>query len=247
MNNRLPVIVLLAAILGHQIVYGQEPGTFTDERDGNVYKTVQIGEQTWMAENLKFWVPEDSPHYVGRSRFYRGMNENAVRYGRLYQWETARKACPNGWHLPTMDEWLSLLNHYGQAFSGGHENQTLRGLRAKMKLPKEERKARKKIAKEAFINFTEGGESGFDVLFGGYFELNGPGPDSGLGTIARFWSSEDNVTKGLFKNLKAEGVDFHKWGKVIQPLAFLKDVYASVRCVKDSSDNEEAENGSLNP
>ena len=70
---------------------------FVDTRDYQVYKTVKIGEQVWMAENLNYEMEESE---------CQGCN-----YGRLYTWKEARKICPDGWHLPSYDEWNQLLNY----------------------------------------------------------------------------------------------------------------------------------------
>jgi uncharacterized protein (TIGR02145 family) len=75
---------------------------FTDSRDGRKYRTVEIGGETWMAENLNY--------ETGKSWCYDDQPFNCDRYGRLYDWATARFACPTGWHLPTRQEWTTLTD-----------------------------------------------------------------------------------------------------------------------------------------
>jgi uncharacterized protein (TIGR02145 family) len=73
-------------------------------------KTVKIGEQTWMAENLNI--------KAGNSWCYDGDDSNCDRYGRLYDWATAKRVCPAGWHLPTRQEWDDLIEEVGKNVSG---------------------------------------------------------------------------------------------------------------------------------
>ncbi|MDD3741580.1 MAG: FISUMP domain-containing protein [Bacteroidales bacterium] len=105
MKNKL--FLTTAAILFVAICsLSQETGSYTDSRDGKVYKTVKIGSQTWMAENLAYKV--DSGCWA-----YNNDLNNVEIYGYLYDFEAAKKACPTGWHLPSNDEWTTLEDYLG--------------------------------------------------------------------------------------------------------------------------------------
>ncbi len=103
-------------------VYDAMANTLTDLRDGQTYKTVKIGDQVWMAENLNF--------VTDNSWCYKDESDNCAKYGRLYTWAAAvgrdedecgyehtcglgsgdiRGACPKGWHLPSKAEWEALI------------------------------------------------------------------------------------------------------------------------------------------
>lgn len=83
-----------------QVVKTKQKVTITDSRDSNKYEVVIIGDQTWFAENANFYI-EGSCYYDKDSLKY----ENN---GRLYTWEMAQKVCPEGWRLPSDDEWKNL-------------------------------------------------------------------------------------------------------------------------------------------
>jgi len=116
--------------------------TFTDKRDGTVYKKVTIGTQTWMAENLNYDTLNDTGSWC-----YHDSSQYCKKYGRLYDWATAmnldtfynvnkwdtggnnvnhRGICPSGWHLPSDNDWKTLLN-----FTGGTPKKAGKALKAK--------------------------------------------------------------------------------------------------------------------
>lgn len=92
-------------------------GSLTDSRDGIIYRTVTLGNQTWMAENLNYG---GSDMLTGAC--YSGVDDNCFKYGRLYSWAEAmagqassaaapsgvRGICPEGWHLPSDAEWTTM-------------------------------------------------------------------------------------------------------------------------------------------
>ena len=103
-----------------------EYGELVDDRDGETYKTVKIGEQVWMAENLRFVTDSSYCFYLEKS--------DCAKYGRIYRWYAAlgklksecgsahvchlpigdiQGVCPSGWHLPSKTEWETLLNTVG--------------------------------------------------------------------------------------------------------------------------------------
>jgi len=98
--------------------------TFTDTRDGKVYKTVKIGRQVWFAENLNY-AAKGSVCYgeggrvevrydsIARRLSNAEVRANCAKYGRLYTWEAAMKACPAGYHVPTFAEWDTLEKSVG--------------------------------------------------------------------------------------------------------------------------------------
>ncbi len=123
---------------GNTISFTTDSLFFTDSRDGNVYKIVEIGTQVWMAENLKY-LPEvvgpatgssTSPHYYvfgysGNDVVEAKASQIYSIYGVLYNWSAAvgsqgsskgsnvQGVCPDGWHLPDDYEWEQLIDYLG--------------------------------------------------------------------------------------------------------------------------------------
>ena len=92
--------------------YSQETGSFTDSRDGHDYKTIKLGDQMWMGENLAF--KTDDGCWV-----YEGVDGFAETYGYLYSWEVAKDVCPDGWRLPTDSEFVILWGFLGGSETDG--------------------------------------------------------------------------------------------------------------------------------
>lgn len=94
------------AYLNPEIDYDE----MTDIRDGQVYKTVKINDQLWMAENLNYADSIKSPSLKGSSWCYKNSLDSCAKYGRLYTWASAIDSlCPSGWHLPSYEEWNTLI------------------------------------------------------------------------------------------------------------------------------------------
>ena len=173
-------------------------GTVTDI-DGNVYQTVRIGDQWWMAENLKvtrYRNGEAIPNVTDKTQWtnlstgaycaYNNDNGNITTYGLLYNWyavDDSRNIAPVGWHVPTDEEWKELEMYLGMSQSDA-DNTELRGTDEGGKL------------KETGIthwnspNTGATNESGFSAIPGGYRYIDG-GYYSSLGYYAYFWSATE--------------------------------------------------------
>ncbi len=80
---------------------------YADPRDGSIYPIVQIGEQTWLGANFSY-KPDTGKYWT-----YKNMPDSVKSYGYLYNWETAKNVCPIGWHLPSKEEFETLLQNVG--------------------------------------------------------------------------------------------------------------------------------------
>ena len=182
--------------------------TFTDSRDGKIYKYIQIGTQEWMAENLDFKTDSGSWNYW-ESDVY------GSKYGRLYTWTAAMKAVPIGWHIPTDAEWKQL-----ELTLGMDKIETDRiGIRGTT----EGNKLKSVSGWNANENGTD--EYGFSALPGGfrsnpgiYLELNGG--------IFMWSSTDDGNLQAYFRLIAAVSP------RIGRGFGYKGDGY-SVRCVKN--------------
>ncbi|MBP7077398.1 MAG: SUMF1/EgtB/PvdO family nonheme iron enzyme [Bacteroidales bacterium] len=213
---------------------GSEVGTFTDSRDGTIYKTVKIGSQTWMAENLRYIPSVVGPttgsattkyyyvyDYDGTSVSAAKATANYKTYGVLYNWTAAmdgaassnsnpsqvKGVCPESWHLPSNAEWGQLVYYLGGADAAGGKLKEMGN--SHWNIP----------------NADATNSRGFWALPGGCREDDGS-----------FWMLYDH---GYWWSASESGIN-HAYGRYLVCLASFIDVSIgykswgySVRCVKD--------------
>ncbi len=111
------IFLFFITVLSFSLVLkAQEIGTFTDTRDGKVYKTVKIGNQTWMAENLAYKCNSGCWEHHSPWRGY------------LYTFDAAKIACPPGWHVASIADWNSLIAATGgNDYAGKNLKSTVQG------------------------------------------------------------------------------------------------------------------------
>ena len=188
-------------------------GYFTDSRDGRKYRAVTISGKRWMAENLNY--------AAAGSLCYDNDTSNCKKYGRLYNWETAGKACPSGWRLPMRLEW----DHLGQEVGGKWFPHKMEGT------IRWESAGKILKAKSGWNDYgDESGNGtddyGFSALPGGdrYF-LNGE--FSNAGNSGRWWTdAESDSHNAYYRNMEFNNADMDEY-------TTLKSFEFSVRCIQD--------------
>lgn len=188
--------------------------------DGNIYKTIKIGTQTWMAENLKVThyrngdpipnVTSDTVWgniYTGAYCNYLNNVSNDMIYGKLYNYFTTNNLCPVGWHIPNDDDWNILINYLG--------GDSIAGIKLK------------ESTSTHWNNPNSGAtnESGFTALPGG---INGYGVFSNLGDYGYWWSTKDYMIFGTsYRALTNDSCN-------VESSFCHKTNGLSVRCIKDN-------------
>ena len=209
-------------------------GTFIDSRDGNEYNWVQIGDQIWMAENLKYLPSVVGPStgsgttpyyyvygYDGRNVTDAKATANYNTYGVLYNWPAAMNGaassttnpsgvqgvCPDGWHLPSDAEWTELTDYLGgTSDAGGKLKET-------------------GTTHWNSPNTSATNETGFTALPGGnrYYD----GSFDGIGSNGNWWSATEYGTDDAWNRGMYYGNGDVYRDNINKELGF------SVRCVRD--------------
>lgn len=204
-----------------------KPGANITDADGNSYKTVTIGTQTWMAENLKVSKYNNGttiPNITDNTQWqndttgawcYNGNDSaNNAKYGKLYNWYAVsrttignKNVCPAGWHVPTDAEWTVLTDYLGGEIAAG----------GKMK----------EVGTTSWNNPNANAinTSLFTGLPGGYRDFGGS--YVGIGSNGFWWSSTENDTFYAWNRslVKTNGLATRR--------SFNKENGFSVRCLKD--------------
>ncbi len=198
LQKKIKIIAVLLFILGLAAIQAQT----VKDMDGNVYNTVTIGTQTWMAENLKTTMLNDGASITmvtdnttwaklatpGYCWYNNDEKANKNIYGALYNWHTVNngKLCPSGWHVPSDDEWKILFAYLGGAEAGN--------------------KLQEKGTTH-WVNPNPGAtnESGFTALPGG-LRVNS-GTFVTLGTASFWWCSTEDMPDARYVGYYDSGVE----------------------------------------
>ena len=172
--------------------------TFKDSRDGKTYKKVTIGAKTWMAENLNY--------AANSSVCYENNTGNCEKYGHLYNWEAAKKACPAGWHLPSDAEWTTLTDNVGGKDIAGKKLKSTAGWNENGN-----------GSDEYAFSALPGGDGISDIDFFDYAD-----------SLGNWWSATEYDADGAYnRRMSYDSDEVVVWGNGYKTRLF------SVRCVQD--------------
>ena len=213
-----------------------EEGLLKDERDGQTYRTVKIGNQTWMAENLNYRLLQKTSSLDSSSFCYNEELAKCEKYGRLYLWSAAmdsaatfstdgkdcgydmtcgvveqvRGVCPEGWRLPSEEDFLTLFETIGGKSTAGINLKSINDWK--------------------LIADNRGNDSyKFTVLPGG--QRNGLGVYEEESAGGYIWS----MTEASAKFAAGPNFRYTDAGAILQKSNLSKNVSRSVRCIKNDS------------
>ena len=185
--------------------------TFQDSRDGKTYKKVTIGSQTWMAENLNY-------NRTLTGYCYDNKESNCQKYGRLYHWDNASVACPSGWRLPSINDWIILINTIGDSSTAGDVLKSKNGWDR---------------------DYNGSDKYGFSVLPVGFFSPSDKSSYLFEGSESRFWTSTDSLMlhftySGTKTENRAYSVNLTLKKNLSYDLFSEKRYGYSVRCIRST-------------
>ena len=213
-------------------------GILEDTRDGKTYKTIVIGEQTWMAQNLNYDLDDNR-----RQCCYRNQDDLCSRFGKLYTWAGAmdydknrcqdaayctlashQGICPDGWRVPVVEDWDTLWMNVGYnsenlAIDSNYKYKVIRAL----------------ITDTSYITWDRSGKGdyfGFSATEHGYRESNQGSFWSLYTTPSAYWTSDQvgaTSSKAYIASMYSSSVDFEQYSKTGQ---------FAVRCIKNREENE---------
>jgi uncharacterized protein (TIGR02145 family) len=206
--------------------------------EGKLYKYVEIGTQTWMAENLNYNASD--------SRCYNDSESNCTKYGRLYDWATAmdlnkdcnlnfcdteiltQGICPFGWHIPNDDEWNVLFKYVDNDYNENERYKSVAGARLKTT---DGWNWNSYTGNDCSGNGSD--DHGFSALPSGMLYANQSEPEFyDIGTYTYWWSTSKNDTQKKYANYWFIGLDNHVFYGSGEYGEHKLNLY-SVRCVKD--------------
>ena len=211
-------------IFNPNLTYG-----FISDIDGNIYKTIQIGTQIWMAENLRTTKFKDGttiPLILDNTMWgnltssgYCWYNNDVTTYkntyGGLYNYYTVTTGnlCPMGWHIPTDNDWHTLALHLDASATLTSSESYIAG-----------GKLKETGTTHWLSSYTTTNESGFTALPCGW--RNYQGYFSGVGSNGYWWSSTNSFTGGISRRITQAYPNFYRDG-------YNSKVGLSIRCVRD--------------
>ena len=229
------------SLIDMELGYEGEYGSMTDDRDGRTYRTVQAGNLEWFAENLAYAGTEDEPCGLP---YYNAEAMSDV-FGRYYTWNEAMEACPDGWHLPSEEDWLDL----GNALKDGEAElaafNIMEGIPGKMMVEASFNSEENQMW-EYWPDVKITNESGLAVIPCGFANISYDEKGRRVGTFdsdyylfAAFWSSDEyNAQTDAIEPSGEDGEAFYRYiywnAPVLQINYASKDSFATtVRCVRD--------------
>ena len=192
-------------------------GEMLDTRDNQVYRTLVISNHVWTAQSMNYKI-EAEENREATNWCYKNDPDNCKKLGRLYAWDAAQKACPEGWHLPTVDDWKELLEDQSCNTTQSDDGTWIYDCTGNRLKATDSWDSQKEERKNAL---------GFSVTGAGIrFEKK----DIGINEAAIFWSATDTLSFYAFAVIFQDNENSTLLGAIDKENGF------SVRCIKGKAE-----------